>query len=124
MTRITSPIEGFTGKTSFGPITVDFKDGVADADIHPGSGVAQYLADRGYGVDASQAGTPEDAPKDAPKEDQLAPAPDGSWTVADLTAYAKENEISLPADAKKAAVLEAIEAHTAANAAAAPAPAE
>lgn len=49
-TKITSPIEGFTGRTVFGPLTVEFKDGVAEVEEKLTPGVRDYLKGRGYKI--------------------------------------------------------------------------
>lgn len=58
MPKITSPI-GFDGETSFGPLRVTFKQGVADVAELPGP-IAVYLRQVGFTVD-------DDKPKRAPR---------------------------------------------------------
>lgn len=50
MTKIISPVAGFTGDTVFGSTTLHFKDGAADANNVP-EGVLAYLRSRGFTVD-------------------------------------------------------------------------
>lgn len=65
MTKIQSPIEGFTGKATFGSTVLDFKDGTVDADDVP-PGVLRYLRGAGFTVDGKTADTAPANP-DAPK---------------------------------------------------------
>lgn len=61
MTKVQSPIEGFTGTTVFGATTLSFKDGVADAKDVP-EGVLAYLRGKGFTVDGKTVDLP-DAPE-------------------------------------------------------------
>lgn len=89
--QITSPDSTYTGKSSYGLTTLDFKDGVAEVDEIPAS-VRSYLQGAGYGIDGGaenpkveepadprdlddgQLGTPlRDAAVDPKPEDFLAP---------------------------------------------------
>jgi hypothetical protein len=58
MTKVQSPIEGFTGDTVFGSTTLKFKDGVADAKDAP-EGVLAYLRGKGFTVDGKTVDQPE-----------------------------------------------------------------
>lgn len=58
MTKIQSPIEGFTGETVFGTTKLSFKDGVADAKDAP-EGVLAYLRGVGFTVDGKTVEQPE-----------------------------------------------------------------
>ncbi len=53
MTTITSPAKGYTGRTSFGPLVVDFEDGKATVDNLP-DGIRDYLLGAGYKVGSKQ----------------------------------------------------------------------
>lgn len=53
MTKITSPVEGFTGKTSFGPLEVEFEDGKATVEDLP-DGIRAYMLRTGYKVGSKQ----------------------------------------------------------------------
>lgn len=99
MAQITSPIEGFAGKTSFGPLAVEFKDGVAEVDVLLGPAMVAYLERRGYIVDVTEKTI---------GEIEAGATPSDSWTVQKLLAYAKEHGITAPASGKKADLLEAI----------------
>lgn len=60
-TKITSPIEGFTGRSVFGPVTLSFADGVAETDEKLSDGLKDYLKGRGYKVGRGTAKEPEAA---------------------------------------------------------------
>lgn len=51
MSQITSPAEGFTGRSYVGSHFLDFKDGVADYDGELPDGVVSYLRGAGFTVD-------------------------------------------------------------------------
>lgn len=53
MTTITSPAEGFTGTTHFGPLAVEFTDGKADVEDLP-DGIRDYMLSAGYKVGRKQ----------------------------------------------------------------------
>jgi|GEM_PF-847175 len=72
---ITSPIDGYQGRSTFGPVTVDFVDGVAEVDTLS-DGLRAYLTGHGYGV-----GEAVEVPEGVPVE---------KWTHAQLDAYAAE----------------------------------
>jgi hypothetical protein len=61
MATIHSPAKGFTGKTSFGPLEIEFKDGKATVKDLP-DGVRQYLLGAGYTVGSTTAPQPEPVP--------------------------------------------------------------
>lgn len=65
MTKIVSPIDGYTGQATFGSTVLDFKDGAATADDVP-PGVLAYLRGAGFTVDGKTA-EPAAANADAPK---------------------------------------------------------
>ncbi|WP_166502127.1 hypothetical protein [Rhodococcus erythropolis] len=46
---MTAPVEGFTGKSAYGPVVLDFVAGVAEVEGLPGP-VAVYLLSCGYDV--------------------------------------------------------------------------
>ncbi len=54
-TKITSPVEGFTGRSVFGPVTLSFVDGVAETDEKLSDGLKAYLKGRGYKVGSARA---------------------------------------------------------------------
>jgi hypothetical protein len=58
MATITSPVEGFTGTATFGPVTLAFMDGTATAGELP-DGVVSYLALAGYTVDDGKPAAPK-----------------------------------------------------------------
>lgn len=58
--KITSPIDGFTGTTYLGPLTLEFQDGVAEAD-DLSDGARLYLTQNGYGLGSKQPSPVEDA---------------------------------------------------------------
>lgn len=47
--KVTAPVEGFTGKSAYGPVVLDFVAGVAEVEGLPGP-VAVYLLSCGYDV--------------------------------------------------------------------------
>ena len=49
MTTIHSPAKGFTGKTSFGPLEMEFENGKATVKDLP-DGIRQYMLEAGYTV--------------------------------------------------------------------------
>ena len=54
--KITSPIQGYTGSSTFGPFVAEFKNGVAELpEIN--EGLRAYLVSRGYTVDGGDAET-------------------------------------------------------------------
>jgi hypothetical protein len=61
--KITAPVKGYTDTTNIGPVTLDFKDGVAeyDTDKHGDlpDGVRAYLKEQGYGVGSTRVQRPE-----------------------------------------------------------------
>lgn len=65
MTKITSPIQGFSGRTSIGATTLTFTDGVAEHDGDLPDGVKAYLKRTGYGIGSKAASAPEGAPEPA-----------------------------------------------------------
>lgn len=89
---ITSPIEGYTGRSVFGSLTLDFQDGVAETKDEVSDGIRAYLDSRGYSFEADQAEAPEGDP-------------DESWTNKQLDAYAAAKEIDLSGAGNKAAKL-------------------
>lgn len=118
MTKIGSPVEGYTGTETFGDTTLVFEDGTADAKDVP-EGVLAYLRGRGFTVDGKtveqpappapvdsrdivekQVGTKtRDAAVDPESEDFLAPVnagkadPHGPEVVAPQIHAAKEQPI-------------------------------
>ncbi|MFF2621295.1 hypothetical protein [Oerskovia jenensis] len=90
-TKITSPIEGHTDRSTFGPFTLEFRDGVAETDEKVPDGLKAYLEGRGYTVE-----TTTDVPAGDPAE---------SWTVPQLTAWAKAHEVDLAGAKTKAEIV-------------------
>lgn len=84
-TKITSPIQGHTDRSTFGPVTLEFRDGVAETSEKLPAGLLSYLEGRGYKVEAET-----EVPSGAPAE---------SWTVPQLKAWAKAHDVDL-GDAK------------------------
>lgn len=68
-TKIQSPIEGFTGTGEFGPLRLDFVDGVATTEDKLSDGHKAYFKARGYKVSTVRAEKPE-PPKDPAKTDE------------------------------------------------------
>lgn len=71
-TTIKSPQEGYTGTTSFGPLTLDFKDGEASTDEKLSDGHKAYFKAHGFKVSGSRAAAEkpaEDGPFDPSKHD-------------------------------------------------------
>lgn len=93
-TKITSPIEGYDGRSVFGPTTLTFKAGVAEVDEKIPDGLRAYLEGRGYTLETSV-----DVPDGAPTE---------SWTVPQLTAWAKAHGVDLAGAKTKAEVVAAV----------------
>lgn len=62
-TKITSPIEGFSERSTFGPVTLEFKDGVAETDEKLSDGLKAYLKRRGYKIGTARAASGGDAEK-------------------------------------------------------------
>ncbi|GAB3598656.1 hypothetical protein GCM10027586_00830 [Kineococcus gypseus] len=58
MTRITAPVEGYTGTTQLGPLALVFADGVAEHDGDLPAGARAYLEAAGYGLDGSSPSAP------------------------------------------------------------------
>lgn len=86
-TKITSPIEGFDGKTVFGPLSVEFKDGVAETDEKVTPGLRAYLKTRGYKVGKSTDTEAKTAdPTDAEKAEAAAQAEKEAVEAAEKTA--------------------------------------
>lgn len=50
MVRVTSPVEGYSGESSYGPVKLVFVDGVAECESLPDA-VTAYLRWREYDVD-------------------------------------------------------------------------
>ncbi|MBQ1443821.1 MAG: hypothetical protein IIZ13_08240 [Renibacterium sp.] len=48
---ITSPVEGYTATTEFGPLRLDFVDGVATTDEPVSEGHFAYFREHGFGVE-------------------------------------------------------------------------
>ncbi|WP_263120851.1 hypothetical protein [Cellulomonas sp. RIT-PI-Y] len=90
--KITSPIEGYDGRTVFGPLSVEFKGGVATTD-EVSAPLRSYLQTKGYTL------TDEDAVP-------VPPYPQGEvtekWSGKELDAYAAERGIDLTGATKKA----------------------
>lgn len=63
-TKITSPIEGYAGRTVFGPLSVEFTDGVAETDEKLSDGLKAYLKERGYKVGSGRPAKPAEKPDD------------------------------------------------------------
>ena len=61
MTTITSPAKGFTGKTAFGPLVIEFENGKATVKDLP-DGIRQYMLEAGYTVGGTTVEQPETAP--------------------------------------------------------------
>lgn len=62
-TTIKSPQEGYTGTTSFGPLTLNFKDGEASTDEKLTDGHKAYFKAHGFKVSGSRAAQTSDADK-------------------------------------------------------------
>lgn len=90
-TKITSPIEGHTDRSVIGPVTLQFKDGVAETDEKLSPGLLAYLEGRRYTVE-----TTTDVPEGSPAE---------SWTVPQLTAWAKAHDVDLGGAKTKADIV-------------------
>lgn len=67
--KIKSPAPHYTAKDAYGPLVIEFKDGVAEVDDLP-PGVRQYLIGAGYGIDADPEPPETPAPAD-PREQTL-----------------------------------------------------
>lgn len=61
--KITSPVEGYTGTSQFGPVALKFEDGVATHDGDLSDGLRAYLAQVGYGLGSSKATPPPADPE-------------------------------------------------------------
>lgn len=88
--RVSSPDPKFTGVSTFGPVRVEFRDGVAELDESQFDGdpytegqlmgIRSYMVSRGYGVDGEDA-TPRDPdpepadPRDIPAEGEKVGTP-------------------------------------------------
>lgn len=96
-TKITSPLEGHSGRTVFGPLAVEFKDGVAETDEKITGGLKAYLERRGYKVGKGTSGSahPDGAPSD-------------TWKVDELKAYAAAHEIDLGSATSKSDIVKAL----------------
>ncbi|MEV8177198.1 hypothetical protein AB0O99_04020 [Cellulosimicrobium funkei] len=90
-TKITSPIQGHTDRSTFGPVTLEFRDGVAETPEKLAPGLLAYLEGRGYKVEAET-----EVPEGAPAE---------SWTVPRLTAWAKTHDVDLGGAKTKADIV-------------------
>lgn len=67
--KISSPVEGFTGRTYLGPLTLDFNDGAADYDGDLSDGARAYLEASGYGVGGPATTSGEETPEPADPRD-------------------------------------------------------
>lgn len=47
-TKITAPVAGFTGRTSFGPLELEFVNGVAEVDGKVPDPIRTYMVRKGY----------------------------------------------------------------------------
>jgi len=90
--KITSPIEGYDGRTVFGPLSVEFKGGVATAD-EVSTPLRAYLQTKGYVLEDEDA-VPERAYPEGEVTDK--------WSARELDAYAAERGIDLAGATKKA----------------------
>ena len=88
--KITSPIPGFSEPSVFGPLTLTFVDGVAEAEEIP-AGMLAYLERTGYTVE--EVSTQPDG------------APDESWTASQLKDWLTGHGIELKGAKKKAELL-------------------
>ncbi|WP_454728991.1 hypothetical protein [Cellulosimicrobium protaetiae] len=93
-TKITSPIQGHTARSTFGPVTLEFRDGVAETSDKLSAGLLAYLEGRGYKVQVET-----EVPDGAPAE---------SWTVPQLTAWAKAKGVDLGGAKTKPEILAAV----------------
>lgn len=91
MARVTAPVKGFTGKV----VGVMFDSGVAETDDER---QLAYFRRHGYTVEETETGSKPDGPK-YPEGDPV----DG-WTVAQLTAWAGDHDLDVPAGPKPAVV--------------------
>lgn len=57
--KITAPDKGYTGTTSYGPVELEFKDGVAEHDGDLSPSLRQYLQGAGYGIGKDKPTQPE-----------------------------------------------------------------
>jgi hypothetical protein len=95
--KITHPDKGFSGPLVVGALSLDFRDGVAHADVlNPV--LHSYLQVGGYGV--------ENVP--APRPAHPSGPVDTGWSVKELTAFAYENGIDLAGASRKADIVAAI----------------
>lgn len=90
--KITSPIEGYDGRSVFGPLSVQFKGGVATAD-DVSAPLRAYLQTKGYVLEDEDA-MPERAYPEGEVTDK--------WSARELDAYAAERGIDLAGATKKA----------------------
>lgn len=97
-TKITSPIEGFDGRSVFGPVTLEFTGGVAETDEKLSPGLQEYLTGRGYTVE-----TGVEVPDGEPAK---------SWTKPQLVAWAEAHDVDLAGASTKDDVLAVISAGT------------
>lgn len=97
--KITSPIEGYTGRSVFGSATVEFRDGVAETDEKLPDGLKAYLKGRGYKVEKA-------------KDEQDGPFDPSKHNVAEVRTYLDELSHDDP-DARDAEVARVIEAERA-----------
>lgn len=97
--KITSPLKGFDGRTVFGPIAVEFKNGVAETDQKITPGLRSYLKARGYkvgkGTETTESGSTDEAKAAAEKEA-------AAKAVADKEAAEKEAAEKAAAESSKA----------------------
>lgn len=67
--KITAPVPGYTDTTQIGPITLEFRDGVAEHDGKLPDGVRAYLTEQGYGIGSKSPAEPPAAAEPAdPRE--------------------------------------------------------
>jgi hypothetical protein len=95
--KIKSPAPHYTAKDAYGPLIIEFKDGVAEVDELP-AGVRQYLQGAGYGIDtdpeAPEVTEPAD-PRDV-TEEQL------GTKLRDAAVDPEEGDFLAPSNAGKA----------------------
>lgn len=69
--KITAPDKGYTGTTSYGPVELEFKDGVAEYDDDLPDSVRQYMQSAGYGLGSKKPAEPEAVEIPDPRDSTL-----------------------------------------------------
>lgn len=76
---ITSPVEGYTATTEFGPLKLEFVDGVTTTDQPVSEGHFAYFRDHGFGIELDA-----EEKNDGNKEDPFDPS---KHSVEEVLAY-------------------------------------